>query len=61
MAKPVFDETGAKMISATRRIVNMQNLKPSYLDVVKSLSDETGANMINATRRIFDMQNLKPS
>ena len=55
------DETGAKMISATRRIFYMQNLKPSELDVVTFVFDETGAKMISATWCIFYMQNLKPS
>ena len=43
----VFDETGAKMISATRRIFYMQNWKPSQLDVVTSVFDETGAKMVS--------------
>ena len=52
---------GAKMISATRRIFYMQNLKPSYLNVATSIFDETGARMISASRHIFHIQNLKPS
>ena len=49
----VFDETGAKMISATRRIFYMQNLKPSELDVTTSVFDEPGVKMISSTRRML--------
>ena len=58
MSTCVFDETGAKVISATRRSVDMLNLKPSELDVVKSVFDEAGGKMISSTRRIFYMPNL---
>ena len=53
MVTSVFDETGAEVISATRRIFSMQSLKPSYLDTVAELEALVDASDIYATRPIF--------